>query len=283
MKKRVFSHVEVKAPNNNFSRCSKCAFLQDCISRYPRGCDEWATLVNDMTKHINYQNACRRLYHGWSSNSVVSPMEFLCIIHDKMDHTKSAIPRMLRSMKATCGLGQIPISVTGMLTHGHGDGAYAHYSTAFRPGDSNFTISSICRVLRALERLPVKDSKELFIAPPQNSFEALLHGKSRCSASILPNSANMVPPPISSRPAVPLPKKLFLQLDNSVKDNKNRYVMAFCSLLTAKRVFKEVIVGFLIVGHTHEDIDAHFSYLSKLLKMKNTYVLADLMKAFMDS
>ena len=27
----------------------------------------------------------------------------------------------------------------------------------------------------------------------------------------------------------------------------------------------------------------HFSYLSKLLKMKNTYVLTDLMKAFMDS
>ena len=59
--------------------------------------------------------------------------------------------------------------------------------------------------------------------------------------------------------------------------------MAFCSLLTTKRVFKEVTVGFLIVGHTHEDIDAHFSYLSKLLKMKNTYILVDLMKAFMDS
>ena len=58
--------------------------------------------------------------------------------------------------------------------------------------------------------------------------------------------------------------------------------MAFCSLLTVRRVFKEVTIGFLIVGHTHEDINAHFSYLSKLLKMKNTYVLADLMKAFMD-
>ena len=130
----------------------------------------------------------------------------------------------------------------------------------------------------------MKDSKELFIAPPQNSFfEALLHGKSRCSALILPSSANMVPPPIPGRPAVSLPKKLFLQLDNSAKDNKNRYVMVFCSLLTAKSVFKEVTVRFLIVGHTHEDIDVHFSYLSKLLKMKNTYVLADLMKAFMDS
>ena len=93
----------------------------------------------------------------------------------------------------------------------------------------------------------------------------------------------MVPLPFPGRPAILLSKKLFLELDNSAKDNKNRYVMAFCSLLTARRVFKEVTVGFLIVGHTHEDIDAHFSYLSKLSKMKNTYVLADLMKAFMDS
>ena len=181
--------------------------------------------MNDRTKHINYQNTYRRLYHGWSSNFVDSPTEFFCIIHNK-----------------------------------------------------------ICRVLRALERLLVKDSKELFIAPPQNSFfEVLLHGKSRCSALIPPGSANGVPPPFPGRPAVPLPKKLFLQLDNSAKDNKNRYVIAFCSLLTTRRVFKEVTLGFLIFGHTHEDIDVHFSYLSKLLKMKNTYVLADLMKTFMDS
>ena len=132
--------------------------------------------------------------------------------------------------------------------------------------------------------VPIKDSKELFIVPPQNSFfEALLHGKSRCFVLILLNSANMVSLPFPSRPAVLLPKKLYLQLDNSAKDNKNRYVMAFCSLLIARRVFKEVTIGFLIVGHTHKDIDAHITYLSKLLKIKNTYVLADLMKAFMDS
>ena len=59
--------------------------------------------------------------------------------------------------------------------------------------------------------------------------------------------------------------------------------MAFCSLLTARRVFKEVTIRFLIVGHTHKDIDAHFNYLSKLLKMKNIYILADLMSAFIDS
>lgn len=37
------------------------------------------------------------------------------------------------------------------------------------------------------------------------------------------------------------------------------------------------------MGHTHKDNDGYFSYLSKKLKNKNTYVLADLMKSFMDS
>ena len=59
--------------------------------------------------------------------------------------------------------------------------------------------------------------------------------------------------------------------------------MAFCLLLIAKYSFKEVNVGFLIVGHTNEDIDAHLSYVSKLIKRKNTYFLEDLTKAFIDS
>ena len=92
----------------------------------------------------------------------------------------------------------------------------------------------------------------------------------------------MVKLPILGRPPIPLLKKLFLQLHNFAKDNKNCYIMAFCSLLTARKIFKEMTVGFLIVGHTHEDIDAHFRYLLKLLKMKNTFILVELIRAFMD-
>ena len=57
--------------------------------------------------------------------------------------------------------------------------------------------------------------------------------------------------------------------------------MAFFSLLTVPGVFEEIQAGFLLVGHTHEDIDAYFNHLLKALKRKNTFVLADLMKAFM--
>jgi hypothetical protein len=48
-------------------------------------------------------------------------------------------------------------------------------------------------------------------------------------------------------------------------------------------VFEEVELGFLVVGHTHEDINGCFGYLSKKLKEENNYILANLMKAFMIS
>jgi CO dehydrogenase nickel-insertion accessory protein CooC1 len=48
-------------------------------------------------------------------------------------------------------------------------------------------------------------------------------------------------------------------------------------------VFEEVKLGFLVVGHTHGDIDGCFCYLTKKLKEGNNYILADLMRAFMIS
>ncbi len=41
-------------------------------------------------------------------------------------------------------------------------------------------------------------------------------------------------------------------------------------------------MGFLVVGHIHEDIDKSFGYLSKNLTKQNNYALVDLMKTFME-
>jgi hypothetical protein len=72
-------------------------------------------------------------------------------------------------------------------------------------------------------------------------------------------------------------------MDNCVKDNKNCHLLAFLSLLIARETFEKVQLRFLVVGHTHEDIDGSFGYLFKKLKEKNNYVIVDLMKAFMFS
>ncbi len=66
-----------------------------------------------------------------------------------------------------------------------------------------------------------------------------------------------------------------------MKDNTNHHLLAFLTLLIAHEVLEEVQLGFLIVWHTHEDIDGSCGYLLKILRKQNNYVMADLMKAFM--
>jgi hypothetical protein len=68
-----------------------------------------------------------------------------------------------------------------------------------------------------------------------------------------------------------------------VKDNKNWHLLTFLSLLIARDVFEEVKLGFIVIGHTHEDIDICFGYLSKKLREQNNYILDYLTRAFMVS
>ena len=103
-----------------------------------------------------------------------------------------------------------------------------------------------------------------------------MRGKSWCNSSI-PEATDALDH------CKPLPRRLYLQLDNSPKDNKNQFLFGFLLLLTAWKVFEEIQLGFLLVGYTHADIDGYFSYVSNVLQKNNTFVLADLMKHFMDS
>lgn len=62
---------------------------------------------------------------------------------------------------------------------------------------------------------------------------------------------------------------LYLQLDNC-KENKNKVLFGFLSDLVERGVFDAVQVGFLMIGHTHEDIDQFLSVISAWLKKWET-------------
>jgi hypothetical protein len=72
-----------------------------------------------------------------------------------------------------------------------------------------------------------------------------------------------------------LPKTLFLQLDNCGSDNKNRFFFGFLSSLVANGTFDTIVCSFLIVGHTHEDIDQIFSVITSYMKGKVYLTFAD--------
>jgi hypothetical protein len=81
----------------------------------------------------------------------------------------------------------------------------------------------------------------------------------------------------------PLPETLHIQMDNTAKDNKNHYLLGFCAMLIAEHVFTEVVVFFLPVGHTHQDIDQTFSCISHALSQGGAYSLPHLMKIAKDA
>lgn len=74
----------------------------------------------------------------------------------------------------------------------------------------------------------------------------------------------------------PLPAKFYVQLDNCSRENKNKYVMAYFEMLVSVGVFESVEVGFLPVGHTHEDVDQSFSQTSSRLRVHNAITLREL-------
>lgn len=79
-----------------------------------------------------------------------------------------------------------------------------------------------------------------------------------------------------------LPPVLYLQLDNTTKQCKSRYILGFLALLVHFGVFEKVVLSFLPVGHTHEDIDQIFSRLAVYLRkhnVRNQFELLEALKA----
>ena len=54
-------------------------------------------------------------------------------------------------------------------------------------------------------------------------------------------------------------------------------MFGFCATLVALGHFREVQLSFLIVGHTHEDIDQRFSIISRALKRQDILSLKQML------
>lgn len=66
-----------------------------------------------------------------------------------------------------------------------------------------------------------------------------------------------------------LPDCLYLQLDNTGRQCKSRFMFGWLGCLVKWGMFKDVYVSFLPVGHTHEDIDQLFSRLATYLRFND--------------
>ena len=72
------------------------------------------------------------------------------------------------------------------------------------------------------------------------------------------------------------PPILWLQADNCFKENKNRWMMAFCYWLIYIGWFQEIMISMLSFSHTYIDFDQMFSTLAQYLDQHSIEFITDI-------
>ncbi|KAL3698009.1 hypothetical protein R1sor_012085 [Riccia sorocarpa] len=285
-----------------FTKCDTCVTLKLKLMEERRP-DFRRPIEEERNKHMSEQMSRRNVYYAKRALAKAQPEKYLCLIHDKMDQNKTNIPRLANNMKRLHSRGScmpLHVSLTGMLTHGREPGAFCHLSVnGLWPGDPNFTVSSLARCLRDLEFVPdggdhtgdlsrTTSNIPLFSSLlDQSAFIATMGSKGAIDSTYFQQHGNgnmrSARDTVRSPTFKKLPPVLMLQMDNSAKDNKNLHVLAFCSELVIRGVFETVELNFLMVGHTHEDVDALFSKVSAQTMHKDVLSLPALMVEIWDS
>jgi hypothetical protein len=115
IKKANFSEYITKRRGDKFARCSNCEKLKRLRDAHTMGTESFAVHQLNYFKHVNMQEAHRNDYYTNRALSISRPLEVLTVIHDKMDHAKTASPCFAKRIKATDGFFKLPVSVTGDL------------------------------------------------------------------------------------------------------------------------------------------------------------------------
>ena len=120
IRRASFPEYAAKARGDTFARCGLCDTYKQlrsaCVCSEAQ--DKWTNLLNI---HVASQKAHREYYYGNRYFFETYPEKMLCIIHDKMDHSKTASPHFSHKTKVTESFMKMPVAVTSMIAHGHGD------------------------------------------------------------------------------------------------------------------------------------------------------------------
>ena len=83
-----------------------------------------------------------------------------------------------------------------------------------------------------------------------------------------------------SASSIPFPEHLVVQSDNTTAQAKKSEVGQFLATLVGKYRFKTATLNFLIVGHTHEDVDLMFGIMLSLVLRRRAKFQMSLCKTF---
>jgi len=94
LKKKFHINVDVRKKGSTFVKCIIYESLKDLISKAGKNSVNVKEHELKLKRHNKHEESCKCLYHSWKAKSIQLKEEFLCIIHNKMDHLKITLPKL---------------------------------------------------------------------------------------------------------------------------------------------------------------------------------------------
>ena len=166
-----------------------------------------------------HNRAERHKYYHHREKARSEPLRYATVIIDGMDQSKTNLPHLTQNTKSTQNLWKLRTHLTGALLHTQspkGKLGFGYYDLLQWPHDCNLTIHPR-RSGRERRKPPLRGGR------PFQGLRPLLH-----VLVYLADHLNSIP------------EVLYIQLDNCYRENKNRYMFGFCSLLVQLRIVKKV-------------------------------------------
>jgi len=145
LRKKYHLNIDVRKRSSTFTKCTICESLKDLILKVGKNSVNAKEHELKLKRHNKHQKSYKHLYHNWKTELIQSKDEYLCIIHDKMDHSKTTLLKLQVKNKMVVGLGELLITFTRMIAHGHE--TFVQYSNELWPNNLNFTIGSLLCLL----------------------------------------------------------------------------------------------------------------------------------------
>ena len=104
----------------NFAYYGECNILKPLDASLTKGLHADALWDLKLNEHIVAQCVHWELYYASKNLSISEPEKVLIIIHDEMNHSKTASSHFFHKNKKTMSFMKLPISIICMITHRHG-------------------------------------------------------------------------------------------------------------------------------------------------------------------
>jgi hypothetical protein len=223
----------------DFAVCDECKTHAQQDHNPDIGNEDKSTNRRTWRVHLSTINACRLGYYKRRELAIHHPNEYMSIICDGSDSSNTYLPmirNMSKSEAALAGTAMIKHKLMAVRVHAWNKRDYVYFAPPWCEKGTTCNLT-----LEAIARTLFKESETR-----------------------------------KTDPTASWPRKLFVQLDNTSRDNKNHYVFAYFSYLVQKGIFRQVDINFLPVGHTHEDIDQLFSVVNRRMKTHDVFTFPQL-------